>query len=726
MVIRPHINYLILLPSAEETRSGSPFQGFSYSLLLRSSWIRTILSRCPPTITELYRQSLRTLELRMVGLQSYRFVPLLDCELHNLRISPIDPFWIVFVDTTTKELAESWRGQQEIPIDLMTVPEVGGEPQLPTWQSVRQHCDAVLGLVKTSFPAVDCRWAIKAQANAKDREPLPIEFGFTGHNVTIPNELLLMSVGGVFDGKQQSPVGDDANYLSRILQVADEAAILRHAVPAGAMSCTLTPMPTVIVAAPGMFRHVSKKRHAKGQGRLPFFRMMKILRQQTTYSLKVEDEAEMKELLEDRDSRNALQLRTLELTALTNALAVRSASYLCPVLRLAPAVNHTSPVLIRLADCLRSDRPSHRKVARLTGKLMSALEETIAPEFIQRIDLPHPGIKLVSDAPLELLPIRGLPMMLRHVTSRIPVTPGNQAFLELLPHDLIELTTDHFKETLVIRSFRNDDPLRQDFETAVRHYPRRDGAPLPVRFVDVRTRADLEHAFAGFEGAMVVFDGHGRHRRHEYYGQLELEDESVNLWDLRKSIRVPPIAFLCACDTHAYDRSHITPGLGLLACGARAVISTVLPIHSKLAAMFAARLLFRIYEYLPLVTNQLRQFVRWDHAFSMLQRMMYVTELLSIVETGNPEETWRQKVMARATLLIHTRYDWYEAVLQDTAKATGLSVDAIASVKLERLPFPEAFKYLHLGNPESIVIRPKEIQYDDFLQRNCVPECEPS
>ncbi|MBW3598313.1 MAG: hypothetical protein KY475_13705 [Planctomycetes bacterium] len=664
---------------------------------------------------ELYRQSLRNLELRLVGLQSYRIIPLLDAELHHLRISPIDPFWIVFADSTTKQLAEDWRAQQAIPVDVVTSPEAPQEPPLPTWESVRQHCDAVLNHIETAFPAVDIQWAIEARANARDREPLPIEFGFTGHNVTIPNELLLMSVGGVFNGQQQALVGDDAKYLSRILQVADEAAIVRHAVPAGAMSSALTPMPAVILAAPGIFRHVSRKRPGKGQKGLPFFRMLRILQRQTTYGLQVEGEAEMKELPEDPASRQALQLRTLEWTALTNALAVRSASYLCPVLRLTPAVNHTSPALIRLADCLRSDDPSQRKISRLTEKLTSALEEAVPRAFIDRIDLPHSGIKIVSDAPLELLPIRGLPMMLRHITSRIPVTPGNQAFLELLPHDLIELTTDDFKETLVIRSFRDEDPLGQDLETAVRHYRRGDGTRLPVRFVDVRTRAELERAFEDFEGALVVFDGHGRHRRHENYGQLQLADESVNPWDLRKRIRVPPIAFLCACDTHAYDRSHVTPGSGLLACGARAVISTVLPVHSKQAAMFAARLLFRIYEYLPLVTNELRQFVRWDNVFSMLQRMMYVIELLGVIRTGNPNEPWRQEVMTRATPLIHTRYDWYEAVLEDSAQSTGLSVDAITRMTSERLSYPESFKFLHLGNPESIVIRPTELRNADYL-----------
>ena len=187
-------------------------------------------------------------------------------------------------------------------LNIVTFPEAPEEPALPTWQSVRQHCDKVLAFIHTSFTTVDSRWAIEARANARDREPLPVEFGFTGHNVTMPNELLLMSVGGIFDGQQEPLVGDDAKYLSRILQVADEAAIVRHAVPAGSMSSTLTLMPTVILAAPGIFRHASKKRPGKGQERAPFFRMLRVFQRQTTYSFQVEDEAELKDLLEDRAS----------------------------------------------------------------------------------------------------------------------------------------------------------------------------------------------------------------------------------------------------------------------------------------------------------------------------------------------------------------------------------------------------------------------------------------
>jgi hypothetical protein len=72
-MIESHINYLIPLPAAAEQRTGSALQGFSESLLERPRWIRTILSRCPPTVGELYRQLLRSLELRLVGLASYAF-----------------------------------------------------------------------------------------------------------------------------------------------------------------------------------------------------------------------------------------------------------------------------------------------------------------------------------------------------------------------------------------------------------------------------------------------------------------------------------------------------------------------------------------------------------------------------------------------------------------------------------------------------------------------------
>jgi hypothetical protein len=625
----------------------------------------------------------------------------------------------VLVDAQTQPIAEAWIAKQRLPVHLAVAPppdDPSTQPALPTRNSLRQHCDAILDLLARSWPDVDIEWAAEARAEAKDREELPIEFGFTGHNVTIPNELLLMSVGGVFAGEQEPLVGDDAKYLARILESADEAALVRHAIPAAPLAATLPPVPTVILAAPGIYRHARKTRPGKGQARLPVMRMLRKLQQQTTYSLLLEEEAELRELMDDPQSSALLQLRTLEQTVFTDALAVRAASYLCPVLRLTPAVNHASSALIRLADCLRSDDPAPRKVERLTEQLTSALTACVPGEFIDRIDLPHTGIKLVTDAPLELLPIRGLPLTLRHVTSRIPLTPGNQAFQELLPHETLELSIKDFGESLVIRSFPEDDPIRGDLEAAVRGCSLSDGSPLPVRFVDVRTKLELEAALNGFDGALVVFDCHGRHRRDEDYGQLQLTGEAVNLWELGMKVRVPPIAFLCACDTHAYDRSQFTPGSGLLARGARAVISTVLPVHSQKAAVFAARLLFRIYEFLPQVTNELRKPVRWDSAFSLLQRMMFVTEFLGVIPSDAGSTSWHQDVMARATLHIHKYYDWYERFQDDIAQATGHSPEEIARQGKNRLSFPESLKHLHLGNPESIVILPEAFHVGDLVQ----------
>jgi len=63
--------------------------------------------------------------------------------------------------------------------------------------------------------------------------------------------------------------------------------------------------------------------------------------------------------------------------------------------------------------------------------------------------------------------------------------------------------------------------------------------------------------------------------------------------------------------------------------------------------------------------------------------------------------------MARATPLTHTQYDWYELVLDDIAQSSGPNQDEMRRMGKERLSFPKSFKYLHLGNPESIVIVPE-------------------
>ncbi len=623
------IRYCIALPPEGEAEF-SPIQGFSPALLERNNVIRSILRNLPPTILELYRPSIRTMQLRLAGLAGYSVFPLVATELDKFSLTPDEPFWVVFTDSETQDIVEAWVSRSRIPVLTIYFRDGGERLQPPTrWrETLAAHCDSVLAFLRQDHPEHPLLATPQLLCGPLPEHRLGVPISFHNHNTTAPNELTLLSVGCHYIEVAKPLVGKDDVYISAIVRSADEVARLRECVPSTNLYAASPPVLTLIVTSPGIYEHVRNVRRPKYARSRDSFEMLRLIQSQRTYAT-LSDDATFYRLMAKPECRALLHMRSEELNAYTGALAVRAASCLCPVLRLPPAVDHVMPAVIRLADSVRSARPRSVAVRRLARVLFEELERRVDKRFIERIDQPQAHVKIVSDAPLEWLPIRGLPLMLRHSTSRIPTTPGNLSFGEILPPAQITLTMPDFQEALVLRSFRDTDPLRKDLQTAIEVYRLSDGRELPVRIVDVRNTAQLIRALENFEGALAIFDGHGTHGRSEGIGKLRLADEDLNVWDIRKHAKFPPIFFACACDTHAINRSHVTSANGLLCCGSRAVIASVLPIESKRSAIFVARLLFRIYGLLPAITGgDLRRCVRWDRVFSLLQRMMFVSELI--------------------------------------------------------------------------------------------------
>ncbi len=73
---------------------------------------------------------------------------------------------------------------------------------------------------------------------------------------------------------------------------------------------------------------------------------------------------------------------------------------------------------------------------------------------------------------------------------------------------------------------------------------------------------------------------------------------------------------------------NASPGNGFLTIGARTVVARLLPINAFHAAIFLGRFLYRVAEYLPIMTNAYDRPIRWSWVFAGLQRMAFVTEML--------------------------------------------------------------------------------------------------
>lgn len=108
---------------------------------------------------------------------------------------------------------------------------------------------------------------------------------------------------------------------------------------------------------------------------------------------------------------------------LLDALIVLSAANnVAPVVKLPLSNNRAFQQVMALAA---SDRNNGRKTHALMKQVREAFSQYLANWLEYMDNSPSVAIKLVSNFPLEWTHHEGLPIMVRHEVSRIPVTPGN-------------------------------------------------------------------------------------------------------------------------------------------------------------------------------------------------------------------------------------------------------------------------------------------------------------
>ncbi len=93
--------------------------------------------------------------------------------------------------------------------------------------------------------------------------------------------------------------------------------------------------------------------------------------------------------------------------------------------------------------------------------------------------------------------------------------------------------------------------------------------------------------------------------------------------------------YLERVDTHAADRNHATVANGFIALGARAVLASVFPLFAPTAATFAARLIYRLADFLTPAIRLFDRALTWTEVVSGMIRMQLLTDFLRKLELGN-------------------------------------------------------------------------------------------
>jgi len=358
-----------------------------------------------------------------------------------------------------------------------------------------------------------------------------------------------------------------------------------------------------------------------------------------------------------------------------------------------------------------------KEFVRVLGEYSESLWKEIPEQvrqFIERTSAPF--VKLVTNLPLEWLPVRGVPLMFRTVVARLPLASGTVLANHL--NNVNELL-DVGKETpkiLVLNCVEPQDTLHRRCPQLQRH-AREWG--IHVEYAEALTVREYRRLLTQHAPQILFHWGHGTYDRHNDRGYLNIGAERTEVWEL-DDVTVPPIIILGACETAASAPTYNTPANGWLALGTRCVLASYFRVDPKITEALLTRLFANLAEAIA-GTQVLPTWALVVSKTLWLQR--YIDFL-------NPFAEWRAKRGLRpfpGEVVFEYTFRWNEAV-QETSdgyrQCLPLLRQALAHFGadyarefdefLENNPvIPHTMLFTHIGSPETIRIVKRNAEVDE-------------
>lgn len=705
---------------------GDPFeasilQGFARSLM-QNVGIVELINTLPSDIFELTPEGQQiNLARRMSGQAPVSWYGQSPSTLTSFIIPVFAPFVVVFLGREHEVgTYQEWIDSHSFP--LTVVSDVGGLISYDNFsidtlrQAFLNVCDYVEGQVRTE-DLLQARKYLSAWCNPKQRE---LGYRVGGHNSISPN-LSALQVAGYHDmiyGPFEKINKGIGPYVKQIVSTTRTVLAERDRVGERQGNQFFRRPPSINLFAPAIYPHV-KEMSLDGasfttEERKRFLLVRRAIEQQKGYGFDVTNLAKQKSLIGtttngDLSPHFLLLELGAELKLATVCISTLAASEVSAVVRLPNAVNRTAGQVRQFAQQYHAQRTTENKRVESFKRVQNSITNSVPKEFFEFFDTATKGIRVVSDAHLEWTKVRGLPLCVQHDVCRIPVTPGNLFIDQVTPKRYVHLKQADFQDILILSALQKTDPISRLFESAIGVFAPHFANRVRVHTKVVRNQSDLVKSLNAFEGAMVIFDGHGEHMQSEA-AILHLLDEEVNVWELKADRpRVPPIVVLSACDTHAADRNHASTANGFLSIGARTVLGTVFPIDARDAATFIARLLYRVAEFIPSAQRQFNRSLTWLEIMSGMIRMQLLTDFCRrLLQNGSIDEDSYKKVHMAGNIAINSREEWPFDRVIECALEQGLRENVAKKELLRAAANSTTISYLQLGRPETIIVHSDE------------------
>jgi hypothetical protein len=295
---------------------------------------------------------------------------------------------------------------------------------------------------------------------------------------------------------------------------------------------------------------------------------------------------------EFQDFMSLMIYQSLENNYLSTVLSLYAASSRQPILR-TPQLSSGLFGMLRQLRRTYAGRNWHafqRDLEKFSNAVLNELSHPVR-DFLKSTR--SEGVKLISDLPMEWLPIDGVPIMFQRTLSRLPLTPGNALYSSFNAcREDLRIGPKEAQRILVCNCLSPGDDLYGYPKLFVKGL---EGIGVQHSYVEPKGTKEYAAALLSHKPYFLVHWGHGFYDQAQERGYLAIRDERTEIWDLT-GCSIPPIVLLAACDTAAIAETYNTPANGWLALGARSVLASYFPIQADLTTVLFGRIFANLLE----------------------------------------------------------------------------------------------------------------------------------
>lgn len=681
-------------------KNNTYFQKFRRADIELSFVTNDIIANLPSSLEELGKQPKQIADLRRKFLTSY-----------NIIKGPVDGL-LAILNIVAKERPIVIIAERSIYQETQNIC-LGRQVLIKSFELTKDYV-LDLALRDTEIAEFFCGSSGKL---ARSLERLETECDtLPGHYITSPNYLTLLSLGYILPSIKpfSSMIDEDfASIILRSVELVKQASVDPEAPPR-----------KIIVSCPsvawGLYKGSREFINKVGKSNSIRKGFLNSILRKAGYIHRVpmEQDSDFEKIdmaINGELSASTGQLmldRRLELKAFASFCAVHAASRVTPVYRLPELQSRLYGPLLNLGRAAKSDTVSHinrRKLNKCSIDLSNAIKRSVPSSILEAISKQNDVIRFFGDFPLELLEVDGIPLGLKTVFTRIPTVPGSLFAQHGLRQGPIQITLKSVCKVLVIRALEQQSPLLKLVESAIIELSKVNGGHIDLIIEEVSTEQQFWKALSDFNGAILVFDGHGGYDETNGSSYLVVGKSRISHDERVEGKSAPPIVFLSACNTHSLEGSSLSVVNAFLDMGAFTVIGTSVPVDGGRAAQTIRRLLSAV-DRLEIV--EVNRPMNWAYLVTFCLRLQYLAESISVLSTTFSIErrTW-DEIEIECSEAIFFRNDWYSIFTGRIADATKIPHSEVKSLILSKAYFTDASAYTQFGIADEIfIIRTNEVE----------------